>query len=79
MPASKLTIPTITGTHTGIEEEHLGTWVGAGLGLVVVVVVVVFTGALCRLLILVKMKGLAYWKHSRNSRNEELSLINKWI
>lgn len=70
MPASKLTIPTITGTHTGMEEEHLGTrTVGAGLELVLVVVVVseigvsvveVITGGLGRLLILVRMKGLAY-------------------
>lgn len=69
MPASKLTIPTITGTHTGMEEEHLGTrTVGAGLELVLVVVVSeigvsvveVITGGLGRLLILVRMKGLAY-------------------
>lgn len=68
MPASKLTIPTITGTHTGIEEGHLGRMVGAGLELVVAVTVVVVvpgatvvvvTGGLGRLLILVKMKGLA--------------------
>lgn len=66
MPASKLTIATITGTHTGKEEGHLGTGravIGQGL---VVVVVVMFAGALGRLLILVKMKGLAYRKHSRN-------------
>lgn len=62
MPTSKLTIPTITGTHTGIEEGHLGTgMVGAGLELGVGLGV---TAGLRRLLILVKMKGLAYRKQT---------------
>lgn len=64
MPASKLTIPTITGIHTGIEKGHLSEgMVGAGVDMVVyvtvaAVVVLVVTGRLGRLLILVKMKGL---------------------
>lgn len=61
-------IPTTTGTHRGMEGEHLGTGiVGSELELVVVVsvsgaAVVMATGGLGRLLILVKMKGLDYNK-----------------
>ena len=72
MPTSKQTIPTVTGTHTAMEEEQVGTKVvGVGLVLVLVVseigvsVVVVITGGLGRLLILVKMKGLAYRKDKK--------------
>lgn len=67
MPASKLTFPTTTGTHTGMEGGHLGTaMVGVRLELVVGcvlgAVVVTVTGGVGRLLILVKMNGLAYGK-----------------
>lgn len=54
MPAKKLTIPTTAGTHTGrVEEGHLGKSMVVSVGAVVV------TGGAGRLLVLVKMKGLA--------------------
>lgn len=63
IPASKLIVPTTTGTHTGMDEGHLGTGLDV-LGVVVVPVVgaTVVTEGLWRLLILVKMKGCAYRK-----------------
>lgn len=70
IPVSKLTIPTITGTHTGMEGEHLGTGtVGSAPEPVVVVsgaAVVMATGGFGRLLILVKMKGLDYNEDKMN-------------
>lgn len=58
MPASEQRMPVITGTHTGKEEGHTGVGVVvAGLDMVKGAEVV--TGGLCRLLTLVKMKGLA--------------------
>ena len=70
----------MTVNHTGGEEEHLGTKVVVA-GLVTMVSVeavvtgatVVVTGGLGRLLIFVKMKGLAYRKHKiANLRHEKL-------
>lgn len=65
MPPRKVTNETTTGTHSGIENGHKGTRsVGSGLEVLVepetgAAVVVVITGGLGRLLIFVKMKGLA--------------------
>lgn len=57
MPASKLPIPTTTGTHTGMEEEHFGDIVALRVVVVLGVGLEVVTGGTAGLLPLVKIKG----------------------